>query len=115
MSLQSRIELILGHGFQDAVFIQFAGILGVESHVERLGRDYDLVDLLPRPFEVGTSGLNDPELRVVVELLLLLIETLCDRGICRHGSANAFGSSEAGLNRPLVLIHRVKARDQVPD
>ncbi len=41
-----------------------ARVLGVEGHVHRLGRDRDLVDLLPGPLEVRPAGRDHAHLRV---------------------------------------------------
>ena len=113
LPLESRVELILCDGFQEAGFIQLDRVLRIESHIERLCGDNDLVHLFPRPFEVRTSRLNDSELWIIVELFLLRGKPLCNRGISCHGGANAFCPSEASLHRPFVLIHRIETSDQI--
>ena len=110
---QAGIQLILGNGFENGALIIRIGRVGIEGHVNGLGGHGNLIDLLPRPFEIGSARRNHAHLRVAVPRLFLLIEGFGNGVFERGGLAHAFGAAKAGFHRAFVLVHGVKPGDKI--
>src|SRR5215469_3494633 len=113
LARESGVELVLGDGLHHCARLVRAGRVGVERHVDGLGGNGNLVDFLPRPFEIGTAGHDDANLGILIALLFLRVQRSRDGIVEGGGSGNAFGSSKAGLYRPLVLINGVNPSRQI--
>ena len=115
LPVQAGVELVFGHRFEDGAAGVGRGVFRVLGHVDGLGGNGDLVDALPRPFEVRSARLDDPHLRIVVALFVLFGERFTQRRIGGGCVAHPFRPSENGFYRPLVLVHRVKRGEHVAE
>lgn len=110
---QAGVQLVFGHRLEHLAALVGLRVLGIVRHVDRLGGDGDLVDLLPRPFEVRAARRDDADLREAIPLPLLRSQVLRD-GIIQRGLAlDPLGAAEARLHRPFVLIDREESGQQV--
>src|SRR5690606_3609094 len=62
--------------------------------------------------EIGATGLDDLQLRVLVALALFVVERVTGGAREAPGRGKPFGATERGLHRALVLIHGEEARQQ---
>jgi hypothetical protein len=111
---QPGVELVHRHGFQNGAAVVGGGGFRIHRDVGALRRHRDLVDAFPRPLEVRAARRDDPQLGVFVALHLVARETGGQLGIVERGLViDALRTPEDRLDRPLVLVHRVQAGNQV--
>src|SRR5262249_50638517 len=113
LALEPGVELVFGDGFQNRASLIGRRRLGVERHIHRLRRDAHLINALPRPFEIGSSGRDYAYLRKIIATLFLLVERSGDRIRSNGGIANTLGTPEAGFYGAFVLVDCIDAGNEV--
>ncbi len=102
LAVHSGSQVVLGHCLNGAL-----GFVRIPSDIQSLGGDAHLVHFLPRPFEVGSTGLNHRDHRVAVTFLVVGNDSL--RFIlCRREPVRPTKGRD---HRALVRSHGIEPRE----